>query len=128
MNVEFDPNSIRALREAYARSPEVVKSEANKFLSRGIAEYNKVLLRNPWTTTSKGGGIPVDTMNLRDTHQRAIETWQAWIRPTADYAIYVHEGTKKMSPRPWLEYAKEKADKEIIVLQNQMLESIANRL
>ena len=128
MNISFNENDVRALREAFNRSPQVVKSEASNFLSRGIAEYNKVIMRNPWTVGASGGGAPVATANIRDTHQRQVEDWQAWIRPTAEYAGYVHEGTGSMVSRPWLEYAQETGDRYIIILQNQMLDNIIKQL
>lgn len=128
MNISFNKNDERKLREAFERSPRMVKSEARKFLSRGIAEYNKIIMRNPWRMGASGGGVPTATKNLRDTHERKVEDWQAWIRPTAEYAPYVHEGTYKMGARPWLEYAQETGDRYIIILQNQMLDNIISKL
>lgn len=48
---------------------------------------------------------PVDTGRLRASHIRKITPTQGTVTPTANYAIYVHEGTSRMRARPFLKKA-----------------------
>lgn len=130
-SIEF--RGLHELQAAVRRNPHRVLSEVGKFLVRGMAAYNRVILRNPWRRGSSGGGVPVATGNLRDTHRREFEPWSARIYPTAPYAPYVH-GLKGFARRrtyalrPWLDFAKEQSDKEIRELEMQMVEAIIRDL
>lgn len=133
MSFKLDIQGLKELQNAVRRNPERVRIEAGKFLVRGIAIYNRIILRNPWRMGMGGGGAPVDTGNLRDTHRREISTWRARIFPTAPYAPFVHgiEGfTRRRSYqlRPWLDFAQERGDKEIRQLEKEMLQSIVSDL
>jgi hypothetical protein len=124
---------LEELRRAVRRNPQKVLTETGKFLQRGIRAYNKVILRNPWRMGQSGGGAPEDSGNLRDTHRRVINTWEAMIYPTAPYAPYVHgiEGyarRRSYQLRPWLDHAKDTADSEIRRLEGEMLDSIVGDL
>ena len=55
---------LKEFEEAIRRNPKVALSEGRNFLVRGIAVYNKLILRNPWRVGGSGGGAPVDTGNL----------------------------------------------------------------
>lgn len=130
-SIEF--RGLNELQAAIRRNPQRVLSEVGKFLVRGIAAYNRVILRNPWRRGSSGGGAPVATGNLRDTHRREFEPWSARIYPTAPYASYVH-GLKGFARRrsyqlrPWLDYAKDAADREIQGHERDMLKAIVDDL
>lgn len=112
------------LKSAIARNPSLVVEEVGKFLSRGIAVYNRGIMRSPWTIGSNGGGAPVSTRNLIDKHYKVIDKWQAKIYTDVPYAKYVHDGTKYMQARPWLDYVKDTSDKEIQALEQQLLDNI----
>lgn len=128
-NVEWV--GLDELKAAIRRAPQTAAEEAKKFLVRGIAVYKKGILNNPWRISTSGGGAPVDTGHLRDTHITSIGSYQAFIGPSlqaAPYAKYVHEGTRKMKGRPWLEYVKQDKDSEIEQLYKQMLTNIVKDL
>lgn len=121
------------LRRAVQRNPRAVKREVGVFLSRGIAVLNRQVIRNPWRMGAGGGGAPVDTGNLRDTHRREINQWNARIYPTAPYAPYVHgiEGfprKRSYQLRPWLDYATEKGEPEVRQLERRLLKNIVGDL
>ena len=125
----------KEMRRAISRNPAKVRKEVSRFLTRGIAVYNKYILRQPWSVGSNGGGAPVSTGNLRDTHQKQIKPFEARIYPTAQYAKYVHgrgEGETNsrngVRSRPWLNYAMEKGDREIVKLQRLLLKNIVKDL
>lgn len=124
MDIQINQRDLNGLREAVRRNPQMVLSETKKFLTRGIAAYNRIIIRNPWRIGSNVGGAPVDTGNLRDTHRREIATWEARIKPTARYSESVHEGTSKLVSRPWLDFAKQEADGEIRQLETDLLNNV----
>jgi hypothetical protein len=115
---------MKELEAAIARNPRSVEMLAKRFLTRGMAELNRVLIRNPWRVGQSGGGIPVDTGNLRDSHIREIKGLSAIIRPSeyAPYAKYVHK------KRPWFDYAAEKTEPAIKKLTDELLEDITQDL
>ena len=116
---DFDP-FIRAIK----RNPQVVRSEVSKFLTRGMAEYRSSIQTKPWRLGLTFGGAPVATGSMRDTHQVTMGQWEASIKPTTNYASYVHEGTSRMKARPWLEYAKESRDGRIKRMELELLNKI----
>lgn len=121
----FDPQQLDGLIQAIRRAPGNVLVEVKNFLVRGVREYNTFIIRNPWRVGGGGGGgAPVATGNLRDTHVKEINPWDAKIYPTAKYAKYVHDGTRKMPGRPWLEFAKHAAEGQIDALQTKLLNNI----
>lgn len=122
---------IDGLRKAIKRNPIFVTLEAKKFIVRGIAEYNKGIIRKPWQVGGAGGGAPVAAIqggNLRDTHGKRITSTKGVIFPTANYAEYVHRGTSTMKKRPWLDFVKKTKDPIIIKLAEKMLQNITNEL
>ena len=131
--VKFSLKGLQELKAAIARNPRKTVEEAGKFIVRGLAVYRGYIMSNPWTKGRSGGGAPVDTGNLRDTHQTEIDTWKGRIFPTAPYAAYVHgiEGypRKRSYPlRPWLDHAKDKGESKIEQLQQDMLDAIIRDL
>lgn len=132
---QFDAEirGLPQLQAAVRRNPRKVVTEVGKFLQRGMAAYNRKINRKPWKMGMMGGGAPVDTGNLRDTHQRDIRPFEARIYPTAPYAAYVHgiaghPRTRTYQLRPWLDWAKDQADKEIRGLEQNMLTAIVSDL
>jgi len=126
---------LEEFKSAIQRNPRVTLTEASKFLVKSIAEYNRSIIRNPWAVGGSGGGAPVDTGNLRDTHRREVNRLSASIFPTASYAKYVHgrrEGEVNkgngVKSRPWLDYAVKSKDKIIQMYGEQMLKEIVNNL
>jgi hypothetical protein len=131
--VSLDKKGFNELRAAVKRNPARVREEVGKYFVRGLAVYTGIINNNPWKTGMTGGGAPTDTGNLRDTHQKEIQAWQASIYPTAPYASYVHgiDGLprqRKYPLRPWLDYAQEKGDKDLQRLEGEMLDAITNDL
>ena len=128
--LDIQLKGLEQFRAAIKKNPSVVRSAASQLITRGMAAYRRVIMRNPWQVGSSGGGAPKDTGNLRGTHIRNVNIAQlhASIRPTAPYADYVHEGTGRMGARPWLDYAQETADPEIRKLSDDFLRKVTNNL
>jgi len=106
--------TISQLKIAIARSPLKVKSEALIFLNRGLSEYKRIAVQSaPWRVGGSGGGVPRETGNLREKHYTRVNGFEGrfGVSPNAvRYAQFVHSGTKRMEARPWLEYARTRAD------------------
>lgn len=118
---------IKELEAAIKRNPQVVLNEARNFLMRGTAAYKSGIKNSPWRVGGSGGGSPVAAFNggnLRDTHRTEIRALTAKIGPSAAYSGYVHEGTRKMKKRPWLDFVKTKKEKDIEKLYKDMLKNI----
>lgn len=101
---------VRQLKSAFNRNPNLVKSEARKSMQRAMAHYKRGIIRSPWTLQSSGGGAPVASGNLRDTHQTRVRPFKSEIAPdihgSARYAEYIIRGTRRMKARPYLAYVK----------------------
>lgn len=121
---------LSGLQAAVRRNPVRVLAEARLFLTRGMAEYKKGIIRNPWRVGGSGGGAPVRTGNLRDTHYTRIDRLQAAIGPAGfvKYAQYVHRGTVHARARPWLDYVKREKQPAIETLYRGMLQRITRDL
>lgn len=109
--------TVKQLKRAFDHSPTEVAKEGRIFLIRGLAEYKRVSLQStPWRVGSRGGGIPTKSGNLKEKHRTVIKGLEGkfGVSPRAvRYARYVHEGTRKMRKRPWLDYARLQADNAV---------------
>lgn len=136
MKWEMTIQGLEELKRAIARNPEYVVKRTREFLVRGIAAYKQVIIRNPWSVGASGGGVPVRTGHLRDTHVSSIGNLEARIGPdqqAAPYAAAVHgiEGyprKRSYKLRPWLDYTKITASDEIERLQGELLTDIRDQL
>ncbi len=124
----IESRGFKEFKAAIKRNPKVVSDEVKKFLVRGIAEYNRGILRNPWRLGGRGGGAPYKTGHLRDTHRREIANWEARVYPTAPYALEVHEGTGRMKGRPWMDYIFQTKEAEVRKLENDLIKNIVSQL
>lgn len=122
---------FKEFQKAIERNPQFVATEVKKFITRALAKYKSGILNTPWRIGASGGGSPVATLNggnLRDTHYSEVGNFEGRIYPTASYSQFVHEGTSKMKPRPWLDFVKKDKDKEIEELEKEMLNGIVKNL
>lgn len=125
--------TVSQLKRAFASSPQTVIKEGKIFLTRGLSEYKRVALQtSPWRVGQSGGGIPVSTGNLREQHRTVISNLEGRFgvgQTRVKYAKYVHDGTNRMKARPWLEFARTKADgavkKHYKVFMDNILKHIA---
>ena len=116
------------------------ENELAKFFIRAKAKYISTIISNPWRVGGSGGGAPVDTGALRDSHQSGskIEKFSLVIGPderVAPYAKYVHgrrpgEVNKRtgVKSRPWLNYAFDKNEEAVRQLGDDMLKNLVRDL
>jgi len=119
---------FKEFQEAIKRNPQFISNEVKKFITRALAKYKSGILNSPWRTGGSGGGSPVATGNLRDTHRSEVGNFEGRIYPTSRYSEFVHEGTNKMRARPWLDFVKKDKDREIKDLEKEMLKNIVQNL
>lgn len=127
----------KGLEQAIARNPAKVRQEVGVFLVRGRAMYMSTINGSPWRVGSSGGGVPINVQNvpgkgnLKAAHQETMSPWQWKVdvnQRQAPYAGYVHDGTRKMGERPWLDHAINTNSSRLEQHQIQLLESIVNDL
>lgn len=123
---------LEDFKRAIKRNPRFVVNRVNRYLVQGMAAYNRGILRSPWQLgNTSGGGAPVNTGNLRDTHIRTISRFEARIGPNvarAPYALYVHDGTRRIQARPWLDFVYRTKSREIERYYQDMLKDIVKDL
>lgn len=124
------------LIRAFKAAPQEVANEGKIFLTRGLSEYKRIAVGGqPWRVGQSGGSIPVAKKNggnLREQHRTVISGLEGRFgvgQSRVKYAGYVHDGTSRMEARPWLEYARTKADgavkKHYKVFMDNILKFIA---
>lgn len=134
MKFRLNQQQLNSFKRAIARNPQVIMRAVGEFLARGISVYNRGIIRNPWVMGASGGGSPVDTANLRDTHQKQVRPFEATIFPTAPYAGYVHgddgktRNVRGVQLRPWLDFIEKNSEDEINQLSIELLETVTNDL
>jgi hypothetical protein len=114
MTIEFTIEGLKEFEAAVKNNPEYVKKQGKVFLVRSLAEYRKRIIRSPWQFGAPGGGAPVATGNLRDTHQTDVDPDGLWGR---SYQL-----------RPWLSYAYSTAMPDIQKHEDQLLKDIVSGL
>ncbi len=130
---DIEIKGAKELIAAIKRNPRVVRQLTGIYLKRGTAELLREMKKPAWRVGGTGGGAPEDTGNLRQAHRTQISLSQLFGRVFVDrnaarYAVWVHEGTKVMKARPWMEYAKEQKEKVIMKMQEELLKKIVQDL
>lgn len=131
--IEMSIKGLKEFERAIERNPQYVTQRGNLFITRGLAEYRRAIMREPWKKGMSGGGAPVATGNLRDTHQQEVSNLEGRIYPTAPYAKYVHgvpgyARTRNYQLRPWLDYAADAALPAIELHEQNLFDDIMKQL
>ena len=109
MQINVEIKNIGQIRKALNDSPEIVKRYIDTAIKRSIFQVQREAV--PLT--------PVDTGRLRGSYEIRFETFGAFepvkaiLEPTAFYAIFVEEGTRKMRAQPYLKPGLENSMPEI---------------
>lgn len=124
-NYELKTEGFAEFRKALERNPTKVKNEAKNFIQRALAKYRSGIQNDPWRIGMSGGGSPVLTGNLRDSHFTEIEDFRGSISPDEDKASYGKYVHKK---RPWLDYVFKQKMPDVEKLEGEMLDNIVRDL
>lgn len=97
MEVKFKIENIEQIRLAFGAAPELM----NVQLRIGLQKAGAILLGSAMLHA------PVATGYLRASHTMDVSGsgigMRAEVGPTADYGIFVHEGTRFQRAQPWLQ-------------------------
>jgi len=128
----IDIKGLDELEKAIRQNPQRVIEHTQTFLQRGMAVYRQGIQNRPWRIGESGGGAPVDTRNLVQSHAVKYDRLEASIGPSRNYNVkyaqFVHEGTRRMQPRPWLDHTKQASDNKIRPLYQDLLKEITAEL
>lgn len=87
--------NLEQIRSAFKRAPEKMAKNLDLAIRKSVIAIQRQSMINS----------PVDTGRLRNSHQSLFDVLKGTVQPTANYAIYVHEGTSRMKGRPFLAMA-----------------------
>lgn len=90
--------------------------QVEKALDRSIAKISLLVERGSKQAT------PVDTGRLRASIHTVLSHLSGAVGTNVDYAVYVHEGTRFMSGRPFMEDGVRLAEKEATDIVRKELE------
>lgn len=121
-NYDIQLIGAKEFEKALMRNPKLVVKEVKNFLQRAMAKYRSGIMNNPWKIGMSGGGSPVLSGHMRDTHIPAIGNWEAKIGPDTNYAEHVHK------KRPWLEHVFKDKMRDIEKLEDDFLTNIVKDL
>ena len=89
MQVNVTIKNLPQVQMALKKSPEIVSKHINKAINKSILD-----LRNEAMDTT-----PVDTGRLRGSYQIKFGNLRGELYPTANYALFVHEGHRQTPGR-----------------------------
>lgn len=103
MVIEIKIENLAQIRTAFAKAPLTMAKNLDEAIGRSIFKLKGESMRN----------TPVRTGRLRASHQTRFRPLFGELKPTAYYAIYVHDGTRYMKARPFLANAVKSENSEI---------------
>lgn len=110
-NINVEIKNMAQIKKAFKFAPANTVRQLNKAIKKAIFTIERQSKKN----------TPVLTGRLRASHTTVFDNLRGVLYPTANYAIYVHEGTRYMRPRPFLAQAVES---EELTVQNYFTEAV----
>jgi len=107
--------NLAEIRAAFSKAPTLMA----KNLDKAIKASTLLIERQSKINT------PVRTGFLRSSHKTSFSPLRGVLEPMANYAVYVHEGTRYMKARPFL---KEAVDSENNQVQDQFKNAVQDTL
>lgn len=105
--VHIEIKNIAQIRAAFSQAPRLMGEAFKGALTKSALQVQRESMIN----------TPVLTGRLRSSHTFRVSgsglNMQAEIKPTADYGMFVHEGTRFMKGRPFLKEGAEASLQEI---------------
>jgi HK97 gp10 family phage protein len=101
--VSITIKNMAQIRAAFNKAPQLMTRELNKAIPKAVLVVKRQSMIN----------TPVLTGRLRASHKTTYSNLKGTIFPSANYGLYVHEGTKFMQARPFLADAVESEDSKI---------------
>lgn len=118
-SLSVEIKGLQELQKAFGKSPALFV----RIFDEAIKKATFILLGTSRENT------PVDTGFLRNTGmQTSFSTLTGQIDNVAPYAVYVHEGTKKMQAVPFFDQGIEQAQQDIDAIFDEALDNFNNQL
>lgn len=114
-NIEVKITNLAEIKAAFRKAPGLMTKYLNQAIQRSIFSIERDSKINS----------PVLTGFLRASHQSLFSNLRGEVGPTASYAIFVHEGTRFMRPRPFLLEAVKSNERKI---QDEFKDAVQNTL
>lgn len=120
--VNIKIKNLAEIRSAFQKSPHLMTNNLNTAIRRVIVKI--------------GGDsrkfTPVDTGRLRGSHREQFSNLKGKVSTNTEYDVFVHEGTKFMEARPFLQQAVETneqfTDREFERAVQKTLDEIAREI
>lgn len=103
VTVSIEIKGLQKMADLLDKSPRVAEKEVRAALAKGV-----IVLQGAARQFT-----PVDTGRLRGGHKTRVGAFEAAVYNPVDYALYVHEGTRKMRARPFYKLAAEDSKDKI---------------
>jgi HK97 gp10 family phage protein len=131
-NIELKIEGLKELKERLNKYPNISRPIFAKAINFSLAEivYNardqQFLFKTP--RSERTGYLELSFSEASAMVRATPDRLQGKIGPTANYAIYVHEGTEKMSANPFMLRIMQKSQIKIDELFKKALENITKEL
>lgn len=96
-DVEIKITNLPQIKAAFLKSPTLMTRNLNEAIQKSIFKVGQQSRMN----------TPVDTGRLRASHYEQFSSLKGEVGTDTEYDIFVHEGTRFMSARPYLKTAVE---------------------
>lgn len=120
--IHIEIKNLPQLRHAFGQAPNLMRREFKTALTKSAITVQRQSMIN----------APVDTGRLRGSHLFTVTgndlSMRAEVYPTAEYGIFVHEGTRFMKGRPFLRKAAESSVREIDDFFTTATQNALNRI
>lgn len=121
-SVHIKITNLAAVRSAFSAAPRLMSKELGNAIKKAtflVDARSKI-------------NTPVDTGRLRASHRTMFQgvgqQFAGIVQPVANYAMFVHEGTKFMQGRPFLRTALEDSENEIQYLFRTATQNALNSI
>lgn len=118
-DIQVKITNLAQIKAAFARSPRLIKDEMNTAIKKAALGISADSRRN----------TPVDTGRLRaSTYERFTSNMYGEVGTNTNYDAFVHEGTRFMKGRPYLQMAVDKNQTETNRLLTQALQNALDKI
>lgn len=102
-SVSIQIKNIQQIKSAFRMAPELMTKELDTAIKQSILSVEGESKKN----------TPVDTGRLRASHFETFKTLYGKVETNTKYAIFVHDGTRYVTGRPFLSNAVKSMDHDI---------------
>lgn len=121
-NIKIEIKNIAEIRRAFGKAPRLMNEAFKDALQKSALQVQRESMIR----------TPVLTGRLRSSHENSISgsglQMSATVAPTANYGMFVHEGTRFMKGRPFLKEGAEASINEIGDYFTQAVQDVFDKI